>query len=634
MLGKGSNTSKRFMASALTLCALAIASVALASCGGSSSKESAAAPDCLPKTLVRSAALPGTSVDVSPAPRSVTGNPHTQISFLGAPARQIEHVTVKGSQSGSHAGSLKAYSQGDGASFVPNKPFVAGERVSVSASIWSGEDKRVSFSFTIDTPQSAAKVKPFGNPTAPAATYQSFLTMPGVQAPLLTVTHVDEDGGAGDIFTSNGPGPGKYGALIYNPEGHLIWFKQLAGEQVADDVNVQEYEGEQDLTMWQGRVPNLGFGEGEDLILNKRYEVIARDKGGNGLKPDLHDFQLASGDVAYNTAFNPIRCNLTSAEGEGESDGELLDAAVQAIDLKTGLVRWEWHALDHLSVDESETAAPAGRAWDWFHINSVEPEADGNVFISARNTWAGYQLEGGSGKILWQLGGLKSSFEMGPGTKTAWQHDGRILPNGEVTFFDDGANPVKHKQSRAVRIALDMDSMKARLTAELTHEDPPLLAASQGNAQTLSNGNVLVGWGGVPYISEFSNDGKLLFDAHYSPELIFYRAYRHPWSARPSTPPAVLANLNNTGEETIVHMSWNGATEVSAWRVLAGKTRSALQAETTVSASGFETSTILPQKFAYVQVQALSDSGEAIGTSATVAASSFKDSLSKAVKAE
>lgn len=622
----------------IALASAVAAAVSLAACGGSGgggADASGAAPDCLPKTLVTSAALSGTSVDVSPAPGSVTGNPHTQISFLGAPANEIRDVSVKGSQSGSHTGRLEAYSQGDGASFLPSRPFAAGEHVRVSATIGSGQGRHVSFSFTVDTPDSAAHVKPFGNPTAPAADSQGFLTLPGVQAPVLTVTHADEDPQAGDVFTSNGPGPGRYGALIYDPDGRLVWFDQLKGEEVADDVNVQEYEGAQDLTMWQGRVPNLGFGEGEDLILNNRYEVVARDRGGNGLKPDLHDFQLAGDRIAYNTAFNPIRCNLTSAEGEGESNGELLDAAIQEVDLKTGLVRWEWHAIDHLSVDESETAAPAGRAWDWFHINSIDPEPDGDVFISARNTWAGYQLEGGSGRILWKLGGLKSSFEMGPGTKTAWQHDGRILPNGEVSFFDDGANPVEHRQSRAVRIALDMQSMQAHLSSQITHPGTPLLAASQGNVQTLPGGNILVGWGGVPYVSELSSSGKLLFDAHFAPELIFYRAYRHPWSARPATPPAVLANLNNTGEETIVHMSWNGATEVASWRVLAGRARGALQPQTTVPDSGFETMTILPKAkgLAYVQVQALNAGGEAIGTSHAVAVTSFKGSLAKAVKA-
>ena len=78
---------------------------------------------------------------------------------------------------------------------------------------------------------------------------------------------------------------------------------------------------------------------------------------------------------------------------------------------------------------------------------------------------------------------------MGPGTKTAWQHDGRVLPDGEVTFFDDGSNPPIHSQSRGVRIALDFKTHQARLVSAYTHPDPPLLAPSQGNMQTLADGN-------------------------------------------------------------------------------------------------------------------------------------------------
>ncbi len=153
---------------------------------------------------------------------------------------------------------------------------------------------------------------------------------------------------------------------------------------------------------------------------------------------------------------------------------------------------------------------------------------------------------------------------MGPGTETAWQHDGRVLPDGEVTFFDDGSNPPIHSQSRGVRITLDFKAHEARLASAYAHANPPLLAASQGNMQTLADGNAVVGYGGVPAISEYATGGTLLFDADLPFDMSFYRAYRFPWSGRPSTPPAVLASLNVTGEETIVHASWNGATEVAA----------------------------------------------------------------------
>ena len=608
----------------------AIVAASLTGCGSTTAATSAGAPVCLPRTLAHSARLSGTDVDVSPEPETDTANPNTQISFLGATAKSIREVTVIGSKSGEHHGRLSAYSQGDGASFVSEAPFDPGEQVEVRATIGSRTaGKRIAFSFDVDTPYPTASTPEFPNPAAAPADYQSFETMPGVQAPILSVTAPDRDPAAGDILTTNGPGPGQYGPLIYTPQGQLVWFDKLSQGQAAEDLNVQTYEGQRDLTWWKGRVLSLGFGQGEDLVMSPRYQTVARITGGNGLHADLHDFQIAPHDVAYITAFNPIRCDLTSVKGA--RDGTITDTALQEIDMKTGLVRWEWHSLDHVGAAESEVEVPTDATpWDWFHINSIDPEPDGNVFISARSTWAGYQLEAGSGKILWRLGGSNSSFKMGPGTKTAWQHDGRILANGEVTFFDDGSNPPIHTQSRAIRIALDFKTHEAHLAASYTHPDPPLLAASQGNMQTLPDGNAVVGYGGLPAISEFATDGSLVFDAHLPYDMSFYRAFRDPWIGRPLSPPTVLAAFNNTGEETIVHASWNGATGISDWRVLVGEHDGSLRPRVTIPASGFESSTILPTRYPYVAVQALNSRGRVLGASQTTHTISYAASLPSA----
>jgi hypothetical protein len=592
---------------------------------------SGSAPACLPASTDHSAKLAGLTVDVSPAPGTDTADPHTQISFLGTPLGQIHDLSVVGQSSGAHSGHLESYSQGDGASFVPNAEFTAGEHVSVSAVIGAAKGgKRVSFGFDIDSPYSTAAIGGFSNPTTPPSDYQTFYTLPGTQAPVMTVTASDRDPGAGDVFTTNGAGgAGRFGELIYTPQGRLVWFHQISGGTSANDLSVQTYDGQRDLTFWQGKVLSLGYGDGEDFVLNSHYQTVATVKAGNGLQADLHEFQIAPHNVAYITAYNPIRCNLSSQHGP--RDGAILDATIEEIDMKTGLVRWEWHALDHVAVSESETSPPSDRAWDWFHINSIDPESGGDVFISARNTWAGYQLQGGSGTILWRLGGLKSSFKMGPGTTTAWQHDGRILANGDVTFFDDGSTPPRHAQSRAITVALDFKTHAAHLVSAYVHANPPLLVASQGNMQTLPNGNTLVGFGAEPVISEYAKNGSLLFDAHLPYEMVFYRAYRFPWSGRPLTPPAATASQNNV-RETIVHMSWNGATGVAAWRVLAGKSAGSITAQTTVPLDGFETSTILPKDFSvkpagpygYVAVEALDSAGHVLGTSHTVAVKSYR----------
>jgi len=593
-----------------------------------------AAPACLSDSLNHSARLPGTSVEVSPAPGSGTANPDSQISFLGAAAKQIRSVAVSGSSSGSHPGRLRAYSQGDGASFVPDKPLTAGEEVHVRVEIAAGKSATYNYAFHVDTPYSTDKIGEFPNRVAAPSDYQSFYTLPGVQAPVVTVTTPDRDAAAGDLFTTEGPGPGHYGAMIVTPQGRLVWFHQLSGGLVAEDLNVQTYQGQRDLTLWQGKVLSWGFGQGEDLILNSRYQTVATVRGGNGLEADLHEFQIAPHDVAYVTAFNPISCNLKPAGGT--SNGVILDNAIEAIDLKTGLVRWEWHSLDHIAASESQTQAPSNSSpWDWFHINSIDPEPNGDVLISARNTWADYQIQSGTGTILWRLGGLRSSFKMGKGTPTAWQHDARMLPNGNITIFDDGSDPPVEPQSRAITIALDLKAHKATLVAAITHPGPPLLSASQGNVQTLTSGSTVVAYGGVPEISEYSKSGSLLFDEHLPYDMASYRGYRYPWSARPSYQPAVVASLNNAGEETIVHVSWNGATGVASWRVLAGSKQGSLKPQVSVGASSFETETLVPKTFGdanshtngFVAVQALDSSGHVLATSSAVAVKTYAAAL-------
>ncbi len=625
--------------------AVVLATGSLSGTGHKAGTPNAASPSCLPTTLSHSAKLAGLPVDVTPAPETDTANPHTQISFLGVAPAQIQDVSVVGEHSGHHSGQLHAYSQGDGASFVPDTPFDVDERVTVSATIGAGRSraagtsqsvasangKRVSFDFRVDTPYSTANAQPFPNPQAAPADYQSFDTLPGVQAPVLSVTVPDRDPAAGDILTTNGPGPGQYGPLIYTPQGRLVWFDHLPGGETAEDLNVQSYEGRRDLTFWHGKVLSLGFGQGEDVVMNSHYRTVARVPGGNGLQADLHDFQIASHDISYidglqRDPLQPLIGRRSQQRGDPghRRAGDRHEDRARALGMaqprprgRLGVARPQRRRARRLGTGFTSTRS----TW------RADANRSGNIFISARSTWAGYQLEGGSGNILWRLGGLKSSFKMGPGTETAWQHDGRILPNGEVTFFDDGSNPPIHQQSRGLRIGLDFATHEAHLLSAYTHPDPPLLSASQGNMQTLADGNAVVGYGGLPAIGEFAPGGELLFDAHLPFDMSFYRAFRFPWSGHPSTPPTVLANLNNTGEETIVHISWNGASEVASWRVLAGERPGSLTPRTTIPASDFESSTILPKKYAYAAVQALDAAGNVLGSSKPAKVSKYAAAL-------
>src|SRR5580693_6264629 len=115
------------------------------------------APQCVPSQLNRSALLPGTQLAVSPLPDSLDASYDTQISFLGYPASALSAITVSGSNTGTHTGRLEAYSQGDGASFVPSKPFHAGETVTVHGKLSiDGKTEPFAFHFTTAVPDPLA----------------------------------------------------------------------------------------------------------------------------------------------------------------------------------------------------------------------------------------------------------------------------------------------------------------------------------------------------------------------------------------------------------------------------------------------------------------------------------------------
>jgi hypothetical protein len=580
------------------------------------------APGCVPSTLNRSAVLPGTSLAVSPLPDSLDASPSTQISFLGAPSSEISQLKVGGSSSGGHSGRLEAYSQGDGASFLPAHVFQPGETVTVHGKLVLGKRSTpFAFHFTISDPDPIPHQPPGKEPPGKAGEVQSFHSAPNLGPPAIQVTTGASSGAPGYVFAAPYSGPGQDGPMIFDDTGQLVWFDPLPNGTYATNLQVQRYDGQPVLTWWQGYIPPQGFGEGEEVIANSSYRQVRRIQAGNGYVADLHDFHITARDTALLTVFNPIHCNLTGIRGP--QDGAVNDSVFQEIDLRTGLVRSEWHSLDHVGLTESYSS-PYGASTEWpydyFHMNSIDQEPGGNLLISARNTWAMYELNAQTGQVILQAGGRHSTVKMGSGTLTAFQHDATLLPNGTISIFDNGGVPTVHPQSRAIVVALNAQAGTETLLAQYEHPSA-LKAGSQGNVQQLPGGNLFTGWGAEPWFSEFSPSGQLLFDARMPGGDQSYRGYRFEWSGTPSAPPSVAASAGRTGPVT-VYASWNGATGVASWRVLGGpappSSKHPLAAVATAPRSGFETTIATPGPEAYVEVQALNAAGAVLGTSAAI----------------
>ncbi len=571
---------------------------------------------CAPTTIDRSALLGG-AVAVSPLPGSRDASPQTQVSFLGVPATRLAGVTVRGSRTGTHAGRLEPYSQGDGASFVPARPFAPGETVSVRAALSGGASAvPLAYSFQVAVPDTFGEAGGSTPPAPKPSEYQRFRSRPDLRPPVVSVTARSPQASHGEVLLAPYSGPGQYGPMILDEQGRLVWFEPLSppGSRAAD-LRVQSYRGRQVLTWWQDPLLTPGNRRAGIVIEDSSYHRVAVVRAGNGYQADLHEFRITPQGTALITVYDGIDCDLHPVGGPAR--GAVADTLMQELDLATGLVRYEWHSLDHVPLSDAYVSPLPGsqkEPFDFFHINSIEPMLDGSLLIDARNTWAAYDVDRRTGQVRWRLGGRRSSFAMGPGTVTAYQHDAREQPNGNITFFDNGATPKAHPQSRAIEVALDMQKMTATLVRRVEHR-PALVAGSQGDTQALPGGDWMVGWGESPWLTEYGPGGQVLFDAHLPASWESYRAFRQAWSARPAVPPVFA--LARSGSRATVYASWNGATGVASWRVLAGSSPQALSPVGAAPDAGFETAiglTSAPGGF--VQVQALDASGAVLGASA------------------
>jgi hypothetical protein len=570
-------------------------------------------------TSIQADAAQAANPTISPLGGTRDASPRTQISFLGVPAQEIHDIAVVGSRTGRHEGRFEAYESAQGASFMPSKPFQEGERVTVSAMIGAAARPvhvSSSFSVALHAPYSFKASASASSTGAPPKTTQAFISEPSIYPTTVAVTAHSTRAAPGDVFFTFDHGYGENGAMITDGSGSLVWFKPVPKGDIAMDLQLQSYEGKQALVWWQGGITKLGIGFGVDEVYDASYRRVAEVRAGNGYWADLHDVQITPQGSAFVTAYTLVRADLSLAGGSRE--GSLQDALVQEVDVKTGLVMFEWHALGHVALGDSFTHYTSpGNPWDWFHLNSVSLGPQGDLLLSARNTWCVYDVSLANGGVLWRLGGKKSSFHMGSGTGTAWQHDARFQPDGTITIFDDGAAPKEHSQSRVIREQLDPAHRSVKLLDRYVHT-PSLLSGSQGNDQVLPNGDSFVGWGSEPYFTEYSPTGQVLFDGHLQSPAQSYRAYKFPWNATPYYPPAITVRTTN-GKAT-VYASWNGATNVTQWRVLAGNDPTHLTTITTTPKTSFETTIPTTTNAPAYAIQALDPTGNTLATSPTVSA--------------
>ncbi len=455
----------------------------------------------------------------------------------------------------------------------------------------------------------------------------SYASAPTLHPPVIrsTIAPVTKKLAPGYIFMANfydlnyPPITGQSGPLILDDQLQPLWFKPVPVNDVAGNLSLQIYQGKPVLAWWQGDVTNTGATEtGEYVIVDQHYREITTLKATNGWVLTLHEIVIRGHD-AWVTANKNIPMNLSKYGGA--YNGALIDSAVQEYDLTNGKLVRSWDALDHIPPGDSQATLPTnGFPWDAYHVNSIDVPGDGTFVVSMRNTWAAYKVNISTGAIEWTLGGRHSSFKLGSGADFEWQHDVAVYPGSSLlTLFDDHCcqitgggtyvNPTA--PSRGLVLKLNPSAHTATVAGEYSHGSN-FDAEYMGNIEPLANGNEFMGWGSAPFVTEFDASGDMLLDARLPGSDISYRATLEPWVGKPDYPPAGAAR--NTSGRITVYASWNGATNVTSWRVVAG-TGGGQTTVASVRRSGFETAIPVAGSYGTFKVQAVGAGGRVLGTS-------------------
>ena len=433
--------------------------------------------------------------------------------------------------------------------------------------------------------------------------------------------------------TTHGTKPGTYlfltpggiaglGAGIYEDNGTLVWWQRHTRADF--NLTVVHYRGHPYLALWTQSVAAGRYDEGTVTLYNQHYQRVGTITAQGAFRRegiDVHEFRITPQGDAIFGIYDIVPATF---QGRRYEVGQCVIQEVALIQTAAGIhsrrLLFQWESLNHVPVSQSYIPAPAHNGvWDYFHGNSIAQDTGGNLVVSARNTWAIYEISVKTGRIIWQVGGKGDHRIAQP-----WCYEHDIVPLGgdRYSVFDDGGSgpgcqtgSTGHPaRGLIVRVDPSLRPAGVRLIRSYSH-DPPIYSGYCGGMQRLADGGALIDWGNVPEVTEYAADGAARMDLSLS--AWSYRAFRFPWVGEPLTRPDVAAQ--HTASGTDVWASWNGSTQVAAWRVLAGPRAARLSAVgRTAPKTGFETQIVLQRPYAAVSVQALGASGRVLATSPRV----------------
>lgn len=415
----------------------------------------------------------------------------------------------------------------------------------------------------------------------------------------------------------------------------LVWSGWgSSGPGNAHGMHVCKYKGADHLCFFQGN-QQKGYCRGHGVILDNRYRIVRSVQPGGGMaSSDMHEFMpINDGKTALMTVYQQRQFDM-SPWNVKTGVGWLMESIFQEVDVETDEVLFEWRSLDHVDpslsytypdhTDTSGNGLDPHSPWDYFHINSIQKNDDGDYLISSRHTCAIYKISGKDGSVIWTLHGQNPSFA-NINFSFSQQHDARWLSENSthtlLSLYNNGYNGFNQTHDYSSGMIILIDHVEKTAT-QLHDYGPPgndMISSSQGNMQVLSNGNVFMGWGNNAYVSEHDEEGNLLLWGYIAKEQVMnYRAQKFEWDGNPTDSPAMwtFSKVAESGSPTTFYVSWNGATRVKSWRFYGSQNATGPYVYVNeVNKAGFETTYTDPNFYVWSRVEAIDARGKVLGRS-------------------
>jgi len=190
-----------------------------------------------------------------------------------------------------------------------------------------------------------------------AAAPPRFRSRPDLDPPRVHVITAPDMTEPGVVFVANTNGEGQPGPMILDDDGELIWFEPRPGLTVMN-FNAHSLNGKPVLAWWEGALDG-SHGTGQFVVVGPDYREVGRVVAGNGLTTDFHEFSLTTRGTALLIAY--------------VDDGQLLDSAVQEIDVATGQVLlprtgslWTW-TIQGFRSEERRVGKECRSRWSPYH---------------------------------------------------------------------------------------------------------------------------------------------------------------------------------------------------------------------------------------------------------------------------